>query len=223
MVTAAAIGAVGAIGGAVIGSKSAEKAAKTGAKAQEAAAETVSAAAERARKDVLSFFPEAQRNLLVGAQGALDIFQAGIPRAQQQLQAGNIQAQETTARGFVQQQAALLGLPVEAFQAGAPIITGDEPPLLGQSITGKSRQLDLGGGESIGVPTFRGTSRFSPTSGFAQPEETTPAPTPASARTTSQLGVGVPFGGGLRAKSKRRSTSFGRKGKTKQKLAQSNR
>jgi len=206
MVTAAAIGAVGAIGGAVIGGKAAGKAAKTGAEAQERAADTVSAAADRARKDVLSFFPEAQQNLLVGAQGAIDIFGAGIPLAQQQFQAGNIQAQETTARGFDRQQAALLGLPFESFQAGAPIITGDEPPLLGQDIFGPTRQLDVGGGEFTNVPQFTGSRRAAPpTERFGQPDETTPAPTPASARTTSQLGVGVPFGGGLRAKSKRRS------------------
>ena len=88
MVTAAAIGAVGAIGGAVISGKAAGKAAKTGAAAQERAADTVSAAAERARKDVISLFPDARRNLLAGAQGAIDIFGAGIPIAQQQLQAG---------------------------------------------------------------------------------------------------------------------------------------
>lgn len=155
MVTAAVIGGVGAVAGAVIGGKSAEKAAKTGAKAQEAAAETVSAAAERAREDVLSFFPDAQRNLLVGAQSAIDIFGAGIPLAQKQFQAGNIQAQETIARGFSQQQSALLGLPVAAFEAGAPIITGDEPPLLGQDIISEGR--------------FVGTRNFD--SLFSQPEE----------------------------------------------------
>lgn len=176
MVTAAAIGAVGAIGGAVISGKASEKAAKKGAEAQEAAAETVSAAAERARKDVLSFFPEAQRNLLVGAQSAIDIFGAGIPQAQQQLQAGNIQAQETTARGFGQQQAALLGLPVEAFQAGAPIFTGDEEPLLGQSIRGPSRKLDIGDGTNVRVPTFRGTSELPPLGGFGQVFEPEPVP-----------------------------------------------
>jgi len=204
MVTAAAIGAVGAIGGAVIGGKSAEKAAKKGAEAQERAADTVSAAADRARTDVLSFFPEAQRNLLTGAQSAIDVFGAGIPVAQKQLQAGNIQAQETTARGFDQQRAALLGLPVGGFQAGAPIFTGDEGPLLGQSITGKSRALELPGGESIGVPSFRGTSGFTPTSGFGQATETTPAPKPAPkpALGVGNTGVGVPFGGGLRASAK---------------------
>jgi len=133
MATAAAI-AVGTIGSAVIGGKASEKAAQKGAEAQERAADTVSEAAERARTDVISFFPEARGNLFAGAQGAIDVFGAGIPIAQKQLQAGNLQAQETTARGFDQQRAALLGLPVGGFQAGAPIFTGDEP-LLGQDIS----------------------------------------------------------------------------------------
>ena len=152
----------------------------------------------------MSFFPEAQRNLLTGAQSAIDIFQKGFPLAQEQLQAGNIQAQETTASGFDRQRAALLGLPVESFQAGAPIITGDEEPLLGQSITGKSRSLELPGGESISVPSFRGTSRFTPTTGFGQATEAAPV-TPVAAPTlgVGNTGVGVPFGGGLRAKAKK--------------------
>lgn len=179
MVTAAAIGAVGAIGGAVIGGKAAKSAAKTGAAAQERAADTVSAAADRARNDVLSFFPEAQQNLLVGAQGAIDIFSAGIPLAQRQLQAGNIQAQETTARGFGQQQAALLGLPVESFQAGAPITTGETEALLGQDIIGKSRAIDIGGGNISRVAGFAGTRDFlpvSPTFGQAAPSLSRTAP-----------------------------------------------
>lgn len=157
MVTAAAIGAVGAIGGAVISGKSAEKAAKKGAEAQERAAGTVSAAADQARTDVLDLFPVAQSQLLVGAQGALDIFGKGIPLQQQQLQAGNIQAQETTARGFDRQQAALLGLPVESFQAGAPIITGEEEPLLGKSIISGRGSIELRPDERLLFPNFVGT------------------------------------------------------------------
>ena len=157
MVTAAVIVGAGAVIGGVVSGEASKKAAATGAAAQERAASTVSEAANKARSEVLELFPLAQSNLLVGAQSAIDVFGAGIPLQQKQLQAGNLQAQQTTAGGFDQQRAALLGLNIPQFSAGAPIITGEEEPLLGGSIVGNKRFIDLGSTGSAGIPGFVGT------------------------------------------------------------------
>ena len=118
-ITAAAIGAGGAIFAAKKSSDASKNAAKTAAQGQTQALDATSRATAEARGDVNRLFGTAADARNQGFQRALDFTAGSIPQQIAPFQQGNVMAQEQLGRGLQQQQNALFGGPVDlsGFQA----------------------------------------------------------------------------------------------------------